>query len=167
MNPELIRRYAVRSGRHLIKHLLALVLQFSFWTSPVSPWEARARSTQGLVCYCLPLRLRDGSFHVSSHTYRRPENLATIHLEYHSVGSGVQTRQTGKMPLKGAPHSTMGTSPLEVFDSVLGNYDLDAYEKYLQVSWWCLCFQPTRELRCLGLLNPGNPQIDSPCWGGG
>lgn len=83
---------------------------------------------------CLLPRLRDGSVHVSPRTYRKPENLATIHLEYHSVGSGVQTRQTGKMPLKGAAQGTTGTSPPEVFGSVLGNCDLDAYEKYPQVS---------------------------------
>ena len=56
-------------------------------------------------------------------------------------------------------HLYLSSLALRHCDLVLGNCDIGGYEKYPQVSRWCLCFQPTGLLRCLGFLNPGNPQI--------
>lgn len=53
--------------------------------------------------------------HVSQCTDRKPENLATMHLKYHCVGTGVQKCQTGEMTLKNMPMSTISMSPPEVF----------------------------------------------------
>lgn len=85
--------------------------------------------------------------HVSQCAHRKLENLATIHLKYHSVGSGVQKCQTGKMTLERAPWGTMGTSPSEFFNpqtlwlSTRKFWQRRVW-KYPQVVWWCSRFSP-------------------------
>lgn len=87
------------------------------------------------------------SLHVSQCAYRKLENLATLHLKYHSVGSGVQKCQTGKMTLERAPRGTTGTSPSEFFNPQslwlsTRKFWQRCVWKYPQVVWWCSRFSP-------------------------
>lgn len=145
-----------------------VVFFLNFGASPFFPHEPlRSTYTQrpeSLACYLVPC-LRDGFVRVSQCTYRKLENLATILLKYHSVGSGVQKCQTGKMTLQRGLWGTTGTSPPEFCDPQ--TLWFSTRKLWHRCLWkippsvtMMLVFPAHSGAEMLGLLNPGNPQAD-------